>query len=251
MSLAIQPPPHYVRLGAGLYSEVYRRPGSPFVMQLFKTERGELTPAILRAEYAYLRRVFTTQPDLIPRQWVIPLREAEDIGTTVVVKEFVAVDTARSLRAACPAAIGHRALGQLEQFLATVRELLVDTDRHLLAPHQVSAVPDFIDPDMANLVVDDSGTLRLLDTNRLINSRVLRNVERSDTTLDVHRRRIHALLFRRMMFLEHRFLGRSVAALRADPLYRRFLTVDDIDAVMLDSDRVGEPFEPGPSAPAA
>ncbi|MET7949760.1 hypothetical protein [Micromonospora sp. NPDC005324] len=52
---------------------------------------------------------------------------------------------------------------------------------------------------------------------------------------------IHALLLGRMMFLESRWQGRTRAELVRDPVYTRYLTQEDITALITASGAAGEP----------
>ncbi|GIJ81405.1 hypothetical protein SAMN05443287_12037 [Micromonospora phaseoli] len=55
---------------------------------------------------------------------------------------------------------------------------------------------------------------------------------------------IHALLLRRMMFLESRWRGRTRAELTRDPVYTRYLTPEDLTALITASGAAGEPLGP-------
>jgi hypothetical protein len=81
-----------------------------------------------------------------------------------------------------------------------------------------------IDPDWSNLVIDTrNGDLTLIDTNRLISTHKLMRRCTAGLPLDGERQRIHALLLRRMMYLESKYLGKTRAALMRDPVYTRYL----------------------------
>lgn len=237
----------YVKIGEGVYSEVFRRAGSAWVIQVIRPERHELDLATLRGEEAYLRDVFANMPGLIPAQRLIPTPPGAPRGTAGVVlaKRFVPVDGHRNLRTATAHQLGPRLVRQLDQFVGIVRELLADPSGNPLPGTPFSAVPDIIDPPLTNLAVDVDGNLRLLDTNRLIGSKALAHCLATDQTLDLKRRRIHAMLLRRLMFLEARYLGRDRASLRGDPLYRGYLTVRDLATLFAQAAELCEPIEPG------
>jgi hypothetical protein len=114
---------------------------------------------------------------------------------------------------------------------------------HHTAGTDVPMLPDIIDPDCANLVVDlRTGDLALIDTNRLISTRKLARLAAAGHPLDPEQHGIHALLLRRMMFLESKYLGRTRAALRHDPLYSRYLDQAAFDALVIASAATGEPI---------
>ncbi len=70
-------------------------------------------------------------------------------------------------------------------------------------------LPDIIDPDWANLVIDSrTRDLTLIDTNRLISTHKLAQLSATGQSLDVKRRRIHALLLRRLMYLDSKYLDK-------------------------------------------
>jgi hypothetical protein len=84
--------------------------------------------------------------------------------------------------------------------------------------------PDIIDPDWANLVINiRTGDLTLIDTNRLISTHKLTQLHATGQPLDIRRRRIHALLLRRLMYLDAKYLATTRAELTRDPVYTRYL----------------------------
>jgi hypothetical protein len=104
-------------------------------------------------------------------------------------------------------------------------------------------LPDIIDPDCTNLVVNvRSGDLALIDTNRLISTRKLARLAASGQPLDPEEHRIHALLLRRLMFLEAKYLRRTRAALRHDPGYARYLDTAGFEMLCAASAEAGEPI---------
>lgn len=249
----------YVQIGEGLYSRVFRRAGSRWVFQLFRPERFELDGATLERENAYLRDVFASMPGLIPEQRLFAPAAAgqtqldgagepgrRGVADAVMAKRFVAVDPHRNLRVVTSRQLGPRTVRQLEQFVAIMRDLLADPVGQAVPGTRFSAVPDIIDPPLTNLAVDIDGDLRLLDTNRLISSKALAQCLDEGVHLDVDRRWIHALLLRRLMFLEARHLGRDRASLRRDPLYRAYLSPSDLAGLFAAAAEVREPVEPGP-----
>lgn len=100
-------------------------------------------------------------------------------------------------------------------------------------------MPDIIDTRFQNLALDITGHLRLLDTNRLINTNALRKLAPGQT-LDIGRRRIHALLLRRLMYLDAAFRGRNRQQLANDRVYRRYLSPEAFEQLFSDSTAVGE-----------
>jgi hypothetical protein len=76
-----------VRIGQGVHSEVFHRPGSPFVVQVFKPQCPELTVDKLHREYAYLRTVYAAMPGLIPRQRLLTPRSDASLQDSPLVKD--------------------------------------------------------------------------------------------------------------------------------------------------------------------
>jgi hypothetical protein len=104
-------------------------------------------------------------------------------------------------------------------------------------------LPDIIDPNCANLVINTrTGDLALVDTNRLISTRKLARLIATGQPLDPARHRIHALFLRRLLFLDATYLGRDRIALRGDPVYARYLDAAGFDAVFAASAAAGEPI---------
>lgn len=204
-----------VRIGQGVHSEVFRRPGSPFVVQVFKPQCPELTVDKLHREYAYLRAVYARLPRLIPRQRLIAPHVDASLQESVLVKDYIPHRRELALHRIDPALLGSSTLDQIRRFLRITRGLLADTRPHPPVGGEASMVPDIIDPDWANLVIDiRTGDLTLIDTNRLISTYKLAQLTAAGQPLDVEHRRIHALLLRRLMYLESEVPRRDAS--RAD-----------------------------------
>jgi hypothetical protein len=244
MATALRPGPAYTKIGEGLYSEVFRRAGSPWVVQLFKVDCDQLTLDKLRREYTYLLKAFASLPLLIPRQRLFAPGVDAPLARAVLVKRYVQVDHRARLTIVDPARLPARTRSQIAQFLGIVRRLLTDTAPDVELGTDASLLPDIIDPPLNNLTIDTGGDLRLLDTNRLISTKALRALHHAGRTIDLDRHRIHALVFRRLMFLESRYLGRTWRQLTTDPVYRRYLTPSDMQALAAASAAVGEHLEP-------
>ncbi|OEV09316.1 hypothetical protein [Streptomyces nanshensis] len=228
-----QPPPGFEKVGDGEHSEVWRRPGSRFCLQLFRTDCPELTPEKVRREYVYLRRTYASIPGLVPLQRLFLPGPRAHISDTRLVKAWVEVDSSLPLNRVRRHAMSPLSAAQMERFLFLTRGLLY------AARHEPTLLPDIIDERFQNLAVDTGGRLRLLDTNRLINTHALRDLA-PDETLDITERWIHARWLRRLMYLEAAFTGRSRTELRSDPLYRRYLSPDSFDALFASSCQDGE-----------
>ncbi|MBF6271088.1 hypothetical protein [Nocardia farcinica] len=236
-------------IGQGNHSTVYHRPGSPVVMQVFRPDAPELTVAKVRREYRYLRAIFDpVLPGLIPNERLLLPAPSARLCEAVVVKDFVPVAPAWSLRVAARHRLPRQALDQLAVFTGVVRGLLADTAPVSDLDAEASLIPDFIDPPMDNLVVDVAGQLRLLDTNRLISTLELRRRHHAGQLLTVScdgvPAHIYRLVFRRLMYLEHRFLGVPAARFRTDPLITRYLHPAQIEALFAASTTVDEPITP-------
>jgi hypothetical protein len=233
-------------IGSGNHSQVYRHRDSRYVLQVFHPDAPELTVDKVRREYAYLRRLFDPiLPDLVPAQRLLLPRPDAPLVQAILVKDYVDIAPGWSLRTATRESLPLPALDQLAVFLHAVRELLIDTaagDDPAAAP----LIPDFIDPPLENLAVDTRGRLRLLDTNRLISTAKLREQREQGRLLTGDcpgvAARIFRLMFRRLMFLQHRFLGTPAAELRADQLLLRYLHPSTFDRLFADSAAAGEPF---------
>jgi hypothetical protein len=233
MALRTRPQPDYRKIGDGEHSEVFRRPGSPYCVQLFTTDCPELTIDKVRREYDYLLRAYAELPDLIPWQRLLAADPHAHICETVLVKEWVAVDVTRPLGRIRAGDLPDHTVDQLGRFVTVTRDLL---DQAL---DDQTLLPDIIDTRFQNLAVDTCGRLRLLDTNRLINTNALRRL-RPGQTLDVGRHPIHALLLRRLLYLDAAFRGRDRHHLTADPVYRRYLNPGDLEQLFAASVHAGE-----------
>ncbi|MFE7797989.1 hypothetical protein [Nocardia sp. NPDC057440] len=227
------PPPAYVMIGDGEHSQVFRRPGSSYCVQLFRVGCPELTPIKVRIEYDYLRTVYGTMPQLIPFQRLFARSPHDHISEALVVKRWVDVNMALPLGRIRRQHLPRTTTAQLGHFIAITRTVLEDARRRPML------LPDIFDDRFRNLVIDRAGDLRLLDTNRLVNTNALRALG-SDETLDISHRWIHARFLRRMIYLEAAFGERPLDQLRRDPLYRRYLSAGDFDALVQDSRARGE-----------
>jgi len=233
-ALRTRPPARYRRIGDGEHSEVFRRPGSAYCLQLFRPDCPELTVDKIRAEYAYLRAAYAAMPTLVPGQRLFADSPGDHVSRTVLVKQWVDVDPAAALNRVRRADLPPHSAAQLDQFVTITRALVAS------AAEQETFWPDIIDDRFQNLALDTGGNLRLLDTNRLISTRALRALGPGQT-LDRVRRPIHARFLRRLMYLDAAFCGRGSDQLAADPLYRRYLHPDDLGALLRDSRAAGEP----------
>jgi hypothetical protein len=228
----ICPPAGYKKAGDGEHSEVFRRPGSRYCLQLFRPDT-ELTVARITTEYAYLRQAYSALPGLIPAQRLFADHPHVHLAQTVLVKQWVNVDAARPLNRLRAGDVAPRTAAQLDQFVTVTRSLL---ER---APHEETRLPDIIDTRFRNLALDTSGNLRLLDTNQLINTRALRALP-SGHRLDISHRRIHAVLLQRLMYLDAAFRGRTHDQLTSDPVYSRYLSPQDFQVLFQRSTELGE-----------
>jgi len=234
--LARRPPAVYEQIGEGEHSRVFRQPASPWCLQLFTTTCPDLTVEKIRTEDAYLRGVYSpTLPMLLPAQRLFaPDRTDVHVSDTVLAKRWVDVDPT-PLHHHDPASLPTTARADLHRFLTLTRRLLAD------AAALPTLLPDIIDDQFRNLVLDRHGRLRLLDTNRLINTDALRALP-PHGRLDVASRFIHGRVLHRLMFLDARFRGRSRAQLCADPVYARWLTPDGFELLFERSTAAGEPL---------
>ncbi|MGH3774993.1 MAG: hypothetical protein ACRDRR_04540 [Pseudonocardiaceae bacterium] len=211
------------------------------MVQVFKPDCPELTVDKLHREYAYLCTVYTTMPRLIPRQRLFAPRADAPLQESVLVKDYIPHRRKMALHRVDPARLRPTTVDQLRQFLQITRGLLADTRPHPDVGGEASMVPDIIDPDWANLVIDiRSGDLTLIDTNRLISTQKLAQLHVAGQRLDVEQRRIHALLLRRLMYLESKYLGSTRAMLARDPVYARYLDSAGFEELFSASAATGE-----------
>ncbi|MGH3768620.1 MAG: hypothetical protein ACRDS0_24780 [Pseudonocardiaceae bacterium] len=233
-----------VKIGQGVHSEVFRQPGTRFVVQIFKPECPELTVDKLCREYAYLCAAYARMPRLIPQQRLIASRAHASLQETILVKGYIPHRPELALHRVDPAQLRPTTLEQIRRFLRITRGLLADARPHPEMGGYASMVPDIIDPDGANLVIDlRSGDLTLIDTNRLISTHKLTQLHSAGQPLDIQPRRIHALLLRRLMYLESKYLGKPRAALKRDPLYARYLDSAGFKELFTASAAAGEPIQ--------
>lgn len=233
--------PAFVRIGQGVHSEVFHRPESPFVVQVFKPNCPELTVTKLYREYAYLCAVYAAMPRLIPRQRLVAPRADASLHESVLIKDYIPHDPGLALHRVDPARLEPRTVDQIRRFLEITRGLLADTRPHPDLGSEASMVPDIIDPDFANLVIDiRNSNLILIDTNRLISTHKLAQLHAAAQPLDVEHRPIHALLLRRLMYLESKYLGSTPAQLVLDPLYARYLDPAGFQQLFAANAAVGE-----------
>lgn len=233
----------FVKIGEGVHSEVFHRPGSRFVVQVFKPDCPELTVAKVHHEYAYLRAVYAELPRLIPRQRLIQPRAGAPLWACALAKDYIPHRPDFALHRVDPARLAATTREQIARFLHITRELLASTGPQHAIDTAAPMLPDIIDPDCANLVINTrSGDLALIDTNRLISTRKLARLAATGQPLDSVQHCIHALLLRRLLFLDAKYLGRSRVALRHDPVYARYLHAAGFDALCSASAAVGEPI---------
>lgn len=162
MALLTIPRAHYKKIGYGNHSEVFRRPGSRWCIQIFRVDCPELTVGKVLREYAYLLEAYAQMPGLVPYQRLFVPHGGAHISQTLLVKRWVQVDTSLPLGRTRRADLTQARRSQIERFIAITRGLL---DR---AADQLTFLPDILDPRWTNLAFDLDGRLRLLDTNRLI-----------------------------------------------------------------------------------
>lgn len=224
----------YARIGHGVHSEVFHRPGSRWVVQVFHPHTL-LTPQRLTREFDHLRAEYTAMPELIGRQRLFSARvddhPAESRHQMLVVKRFVDVDPAISLLRVQPWQVSEAQRLQLAHFVTITRSLLALPLAGDVPDTGVPRLPDIIDDEFRNLAFDRVGTLRLLDTNELISTAHLYDLLGTSATLDLAGRRIHAKFFARLLLLET-LTGRGRQELTADPLYRGFLAAEQIDILL-------------------
>jgi hypothetical protein len=215
----LRPRAPYVLIGHGEHTEVYQRHGAARCVQVFRPDCG-LTPKKVRDEYGYLRLAYAALPGLIPTQHQFETG-AGGIAHTVLVKTWIDVDPDAALNRIRRRDLSGRGAADLRRFIATTRDLL---ER---AGHQDGVLlPDIIDHRFENLCLDTTGHLRLLDTNRLINTKALRALPPGQL-LDTEARPIHAAFLRRLIQLDARY-ARTMRQVAADPLYQRYLTSANI-----------------------
>ncbi|MGH3692536.1 MAG: hypothetical protein ACRDRX_00775 [Pseudonocardiaceae bacterium] len=230
-----------VRIGQGVHSEVFHRPGSPFVVQVFKPECPELTVDKLHREYAYLCAVYATMPRLIPRQRLLTPCPDASLQDSLLVKDYIPHRPELALHRIDPARLSPSTRDQIRQFLHITRGLLADTRPHPNIGGPASMLPDIIDPHWANLVIDTrTGDLTLIDTNRLISTHKLVQLSVTGQPLDLTCRPIHALLLRRLMYLDSTYLGSTRAELARNPVYMRYLHSSGFEALFAASAAAGE-----------
>ncbi|SIO90789.1 hypothetical protein [Nocardiopsis sp. JB363] len=230
-----QPPAGYTLVGEGEHSRVFRPdPGSGLCVQYFKAQAPELTPDKIEEEYAYLVQVYSSRcPQLLPSQVLIRPSPDAALCQMVLVKEWVQVHPTVRLNLSTRAELPATALADLHGFITLTRELLERVSREQVL------LPDIIDYRFQNLCVDSAGRVRLVDTNRLINTNALRKLA-PGRSLDLDRRWIHGRLLRRLMYLEAAFGGRTRGDLLGDGLYRRYLDQDTMHRLFEDSRAEGE-----------
>lgn len=211
------------------------------MIQVFKLECPELTVDKLHHEYAYLRAIYAAMPRLIPRQRLVTPRPDGSLQDSMLVKDYIPHRLELALHRVDPARLRPSTLDQIRQFVHITRGLLADTSPHPDIGGEASMAPDIIDPDWANLVIDTrTGDLTLIDTNRLISTHKLTQLHATGQPLDIRRRRIHALLLRRLMYLDAKYLGTTRAELTHDPVYTRYLDPGGFEELFTASTAAGE-----------
>ena len=226
---------HFVCIGSGVHSTVFHRPGSRWVIQLFRRETPLTTQRLVR-EFEHLQATYSAMPDLVGPQRLYrpdastPLDQTP-LHETLLVKRYVDVDPAKALLTLHPDELTEPQQLDLAQFVTITRGQLARPLAGEIPDTGVPRLPDIIDDKLHNLAFDRDGRLRLLDTNELISTAHLYDLIGTNTTLDLTRRRIHAKFFTRLLLLET-LTGRSRDELTADPLYRGYLTADQIQALI-------------------
>ncbi|MDQ3762225.1 MAG: hypothetical protein M3460_11220 [Actinomycetota bacterium] len=104
-----------MRIGQGVHSEVFHRPGSRYVVQVFKPECPELTVGKLQREYAYLRAVYAAMPRLIPR--LITLRPGASLQESLLFKDYIPHRPELALHRIDSGQLRPSTLDQIRQFL--------------------------------------------------------------------------------------------------------------------------------------
>lgn len=225
-------------IGEGRHTWVLRRPGSRYVLQIFKPNEHaahDFTVPKIHAEENYLRRHYRTAlPRLIPWQRLYLPHPGANLTAGVLVKRYVPHDEQHALTRLHPHHLSNWTLRQLEVFLTITRNLLLTS-----TPGKWATLPDIIDPPFHNLVVDGNHDLRLVDTNRLISVRKLaRAAAEGHPAPPGHK--VHTMLIRRLLFLETRYHGKTRDQLISE--YAPYVDAATFDRLATEAAHDGEPF---------
>jgi hypothetical protein len=221
----------HVLIGNGAHSEVLHRPGSRWVVQRFRAS-SPLTAQRLAQEYDYLRATYATMPGLIPPQRLFRPTPDAPLEQILLVKEYIDLDNNKTLLRIHADTLSSAERLQLVQFVTITRTLLALPLAGDIPPTGVPRLPDIIDENFRNLAFDRNQHLRLLDTNELISTAHLYELIGTDTTLNLQHRHIHAKFLTRMLHLET-LTGRTRQELMVDPLYRGYLSPNQIDTLLV------------------
>ena len=233
----------FEKLGEGMHTEVYGHvPDNGYVVQTFRPEHA-LSRDALGLEYDYLVEAYAAMPGLVPKQRLTTSDAFLPLERAALVKERVYSDPTMGtlLNVAAPD-LAPKTLAQLRQFVDITKTLFTQVLSNPDLAGLGSRVPDIIDPEFSNLVIDNRDNLRLVDTNKLISTKHLNGLTEAGAKLDVSNRRIHGLLLRRLMFIESKFFGRTAKQLRADSFYAQYLSSEGFDQLFEQSAAVGEPI---------
>jgi hypothetical protein len=244
LPIRIDPGRPFRRIGEGMHTTVYQRGTSArLVIQVFKPERSDLTLTEIDAHYRYLTAAYASIPDFVPAQRLFMPHRDVSLHEAVLIKEFVPSDPRSNTLLKIPAnELNERARDQLWRFLDVTRAIIMHGSSDPALRQLGPLAPDIIDPNFENLLIDHHGRLRLVDTNRLISTSHLVELAASESKLDIERRWIHALLLRRMMYLESKFFGRTKCTLALDPFYSQFVGNQDFSTLYEQSASAGEPI---------
>lgn len=220
--------PQLRKVGEGMHTEVYcHHPCNGLVVQVLKKEH-ELSVADLTQEFEYLKEAYSSMPHLIPEQKTVVLEETGLVDDILFVKERVYPRSDLSLLSSPVNLFPKTTLREIEQFLRITKELFNRTSQQTSLRYLGSRVPDIIDPELNNLVVDRDNRLRLIDTNKIISTRHLTQLATEGKKLDTKNKKIHTLLLGRLLLLEYKFLQKDILQFQQDDFYQQYLTKEDI-----------------------
>lgn len=235
-SIHINPGKSFEQIGEGMHTRVYRHTTSSdkynFVIQTFKPEINELSLEGIGLEFDYLREAYKEMPDLIPHQRLFRPKNSSSLHDAFVIKKEIKSDPAsNNLLDLSPHELNGKTLNQLRKFIEITKNLFTYESTTPSLQKMGSCVPDIIDPQFNNLIVDKDANLRLVDTNRLINTKHLKHLLSIGEKLDISDRRIYALLLQRLIFIESKFLGKTSGQIINDNFYNRYLNDTDLQAL--------------------
>lgn len=247
LNVTIFPGHPFIKIGEGMHTEVFIRLDSQgkadHVVQTFRKDVHDLTYESVQQDYAYLLAAFADMPNLIPHQTFVHQEDVTELRDTVLFKERVIEDSQNgNLRSISKDDLQPKTQTQIEQFIAITKSLFSHNSEDPAMRELGRSVPDIIDPEFENVVIDVDGNLKLVDTNRLISVQRISEKAAHGAKVDIDRKYIHALLFRRLLYFEAKFLGKTPEQLKHDPFYTHFLDESAIEALMERSSAVGEPI---------